>query len=127
MMPAVMMAPVPVVMVVTPAVVAAVVPPAAMVVMVVTAPAAVVMAVAPAVMMAVLDLHHLRGRRRCGTGRERGRLGGTSREETAGHQGGRRPKPLAGRQGIAQRQHGRLRFVPPHPRAALETRVAPGD
>ena len=120
--PAVMMTPVPMVMMAPMPVVVAMVPPAPVMAM---TPAIMVATVAPAMMMAVLHLHYLRRRRRPRTGREGRRLGGPRREETARHQGGHRQQPLAGRHRVAHRPHVRLRFVSPHPRAAMEGRVAP--
>lgn len=112
MTPAVVVSPMPVVVVTPMTVVAPVMTPAPVMV-VVPAPAAVVMmAVSPAV--AVLRLHQAGLGRGRGAGCEGRRLGCAAREETARHQGGRREEPLAGRHGIARRQHVRLRFVSPH-------------
>lgn len=112
MVPAVMVAPVPVVVMVAPVtVVAPVMAPAA--VMVAAAPPVMVPAT-PAVMVAVLHRHHLGGRRRRGAWREGGRLGAACREETARHQSGCRQKPCSGRPRVSHRQHPRLRIVAPH-------------
>lgn len=103
-MPAVMVTPAPVMVVVAPApVVVVTVMMAPMAVMVV-----VMAAVAPAVVMAVLDLHQagVGGGRR--TRHERRRLGGPGREEAACDQHGRREQPPPGRHRIAHRQHRRL-------------------
>ncbi len=108
MVPAVMMAPVPVVMV-APAVVAAMMAPAAVMMMMVPSPTAV-MAVAPAVVMAVLHLDHPGLGHGSRAGCEGRRLGRTGGEETARHQGRCREEPPAGLHGIAHRQHVRLRW-----------------